>query len=234
MTDKFESYYFSILNRYYPEFMRRNLFYQENLDVVFCQPIQSFVKLEAIIYEYAQYLGLTVLLVEIEHDFEELDRGLPLSCDILEPENKNIYKIGVSPFGKSNLDIALNEGILLLVQEKLLKDSLIPFDEDFIYDDDEFIPFLVFSSVYFGLSKPLIYRISSSGNYNLNPFENVSYTYDLPIQKENFLDSLILCAKERNLSRMAFLDGLPKLEEGMKKYLYESWDSVSLETENKE
>lgn len=230
MKDRFETYYFSILNNFYPDFLGCSLFFKEKTEEILYRPIQSFEKLELLINQYAEHLDLSVSLVEIEQEFEELDRGMPLSCDIIEPEDKNNFKIGVSLFGKSNLDITLNEIILLLVQEKLLKDALIPFDEDFINDDDEFIPFLVFSSIYFGLSKPLIYRISSSGNYYMNSFENASYTYYLPIQKEDFINSLILCAKQKNMTSLEFLKELPNLDEEIKKITIQAWEMVGLES----
>lgn len=158
---------------------------------------QTFVQQ---INEISLQIGIDVKLVFINRDFGQFDRGIPLACDILSPENKDKFVIGVSHFGLSNLDITLVETVFLIVQEKLLKDMRISFEKSFLENDNEFYPFLVIASVFFGFSDLLLFRSSIRGTY-INEFgTKYEYTYRIPIQEEPFIYSVAMVEQFNEIS----------------------------------
>lgn len=213
------TYYLNILQEYYPENLKQK-FWEESIECIdYSRPLTDIQSLMDILHSISDLFNLGLEVVYLDENFDELDRGMPLSCDILNAENKELFQIGISHFGMKNIDIALNEAVLLLVQEKLFKDGRIPFDDDFINDDEDFIPFLVVASVYFGFLLPLIYRINVVGEYTFPSSVNYSYTYHLPIDKEVFLETIVLMSRYKSIDLSHIIDKLEFLDKNLKREL---------------
>jgi len=210
-------YYLDILKEYYPKEIEHSFWCQQIEFVDYSKPLKNTEVLNEVLYSISEFFDLNLEVIYIKSEFEILDRGMPLPCDILNAKDKEMFQIGVSIFGEMNKDVTLCEGILLLVQEKLFKDGKIPFDDSFIESDDEFIPFLVIASVYFGFLLPLLYRVNVTGEYMLDNVTNYSYKYHLPIYKEQLLETIVLVSNYKGVPINDVIYKLLNLDKDLKK-----------------